>query len=197
MLKYTLINNNDFIRDVIKGKREFSGMKLKDCNLCNCKDYDKVISTLKESQDEPLIISYSDFSNVDARGLYLFNADARESDFHDANLANACFEGANLQKTNFYYTKLVNSNFIGSDLTEACLVNANLYKARLMGANLSRADLERTNLAESNIRSIKNLEEALNLDRIPPDNFRGILVTSAEKDILLRRLTKRLFVVED
>ena len=109
------------------------------------------------------------------------DADIDSSSFAYGNLTNANFTGANINHVSFKSAGLGNANFSnitgqkasfvrsylgGANFTNANLSHANFRNADLTLADFSGANLDGAYLSIESIASIKNLDQAQNLDKV-------------------------------
>ena len=119
----------------------------------------------------------ADLSGADLSHAELNYADLRDTDLNHAELSYAYLIGANLRDANLRFASLrdaylIDADLCGADLCGADLCGADLSHANLSGANLSGAILLAANLSGVILDEVKNLEEALYLEKA---NFKGTI----------------------
>ena len=123
-IQLIFIEGKEFIKKILSGERDFSGIELKEgFDLCGDDSFDELQEYLKKSdlKRNPINIERSKLRRLDADGLYLPFVQAK-----GVNLKHAVLMGANLE----------NAQLEMSDLRYA-----RLSRVKLVSANLSNADL--------------------------------------------------------
>ena len=192
------MKGEEFVRKILAGERDFSRIKLEEgFDLAGYEGFSEMLEYLIKTdlQKSPLILDYSELKGIKAKELYLPFVRGEEAHFEEADLREAYFEGAYFKGAGFGRADLHGANFCGAYLREAYFCRADLHGsyfegACFLGANFCRADLEMADL-----RRVKNLEDALYIERA---NFYNTRVTNKEKAIIKKALKKKqLFVVDE
>lgn len=190
--KLKKIKAAEFIKKILAGERDFSGIELPQETKLNS-EQTKILNAYLKSQDlksNPIILRGSclwKFNTI--KGIYLPFTDFGEasvqySDLFEADLESANFRKAELEGTDFSYADLSNANFEHARLSEAvfkhsCLRGANFNLAYIIGANFKRADL----------RDAKNLDRALEIEEA---YFKQTTVSKKDEKYLIRKLPKQV-----
>jgi len=146
MNKYSV---DQFVRAVIKGRRDFEGIKMPNARLVDEPQYEKFVKVL-ESSAEPLNMHGADLRKLVAWNGYFGEADLRATDLSGAN-----FSGAYLAKAKLCRADVAGTYFTRTDLIEADLTNIrNIDKA----LDINRASFQRT-IADEATRKI--IDEAI------------------------------------
>ena len=165
------MSGEEFVRRVLGGERDFSGIELEEG--FDLSGYDG----FGEMQDylgwhdlfmNPVLINGSKFYRVKAQGLYLPYAKGRK----------AVLAGADLKR---------------ADLSEADLEGADLEGAVLEGAVLEGVDLEGADLRRADLRGVRDLEYSIHLGSA---SYGGTIVTSEERRVIEKDLNSRILFDE-
>lgn len=151
MVERYFLPGNDFVHELLGGRRKFDGMQLeKDFVVSRHPHADELRAYLTQAdlQFRPLSFAYSDLSGLVMAGYRL--------DFVDAH--GALFSSAEFSGSSFLRAGLQNTDFTGARLVDASFRFANLHGATLARANLYHADFE-----EADLRSVQGLESAVHL----------------------------------
>ena len=200
MEKLTEISGDEFVKKVLSGERDFSGVSLKCFDLSTHESIQALQTCLTRENllRFPLILSGSNFFGLDAHNLALPYLKGKEvdlrkanlggtnlinSDFGGANLEGAYLRGANLQGAYLNGADLQKAYLNGADLQKAYLKGAYLQGAYLNGAYLEGANLEKADLQGADLRNTQNLKHAIKLGEAI---FKGTIVTPKEKEIIER-----------
>lgn len=142
---------NDFVHELLEGKRRFEDMRLeKDFVVSRHPRADELRAYLAQAdlRLHPLSFAYSDLSGVVMTGYRLDFADAHGTLFANAEFSGSSFLGAGLQN---------------ADFTGARLIDVSFRFANLHGATLAQANMYHTDFEEADIRSVEGLESAVHL----------------------------------
>lgn len=150
------INEEEFIRDLIKGIRIFE-----DVEISRGFDFTPFVSKIndvlqKSTEDKVLMIDGGKFVDIKAEGIYLRKMNTlwepeRSLLFVGSNLRKADLKGANLKNADFTNADLSNACLEKADLKNAVLHHADLSVAKIANADLSGADLSAANLEGANL----------------------------------------------
>lgn len=218
MVQLKSVKGEEFIKKVLEGERDFSGIKLeKRFDLSGHEGFGELQQYLKAQDFEkrPIILENARLRYVKARGLYLpfvkaRNADITGAEFREANLSHSDFgygkfnyahlENTELSNMNLEYAILKMAHFTNSNLEYSNLKDALLVRTVFRDANLSYSDLrntkigwanfQNTNFEHADLRDVKNLRDSLNLDSA---KFFETKVTSKEKAIISTLLSWKNF----
>ena len=173
---YTRVTEREFIKKVLSGERDFSGIELVDeydsalPSLTSFFKYNESVAYLiqQDLERNPINLSNSRLSVLKTIGLYL-----PYTNFDSADLEGAYLELANLE----------GSSFRKSMLGRACFIQANLG-----GSDFEGADFTSTNIVRAVLTRTKNLENALNLEHAI---FGDTYITVAEQSVIEKALERR------
>lgn len=187
------VKGKEFIKKVLSGERNFSGIELEEgFDLCGDDSFDELQEYLKKCnfKENPVNIEGSKLRHLDADGLYLPFVRAKGVNLKHAALMGANLENAQLEMSDLRYAKLsrvklTGANLRNADLRLADLNLASLIKAILAGANFEAADLEYTNMKRADLKDVKNLQWARFLKTV---NFQFADITNKEKEIIRQAL---------
>lgn len=180
-MKLNVVTGDEFIRKLLAGERDFSGVALPDFNLAGHYRYNELKEYLRRQDftNAPVKINNCYMVELFAPGVYLPGLKAEKADLRGANFREADLHGSDLRESYFRRANLAGSDLSGSNLREA-----DLWRAYMGGANLSRANLREANLwlsylagsnleetsffganlAEADLRGVKNLGNASNVN---------------------------------
>ena len=210
------MSGEEFVREVLGGERDFSGIALEaGFDLSGYDGFNEMQAYLKEQNlsRNPVIITGSKFYRVKARDLYLPYAKGRKAVLREADLGGADLVGAVLERADLERAVLAGAFLPGADLKRADLERAVLAGAVLVGADLKRANLERAVLEgadlreavlrgavlrgavlegavlrRADLRGVRKLEYSVNLGSA---SYGGTIVTPEEKSVIEKALNGR------
>ncbi len=136
-LKY--MSGNEFVRKILSGERDYSGIRLEAGFSLNGHESFNTLQDYLKKQDlrkSPIILSGSKLVDIGASEIHLPFTIAKETRFSDSTFENADFYGANFSGASFYDASLFSAN-----LENAILRDAGIAGASFNEANLKRADL--------------------------------------------------------
>ena len=129
----------EFVRKILSGERDFSGIELKQCNLKQLAGFDQLYGYLRRQdfKDSPLDFSKSwfqyvtfgnvnhvsypipsglNFSFVNGDDSWFVDSDLTYLNFENSSLRNVFFDNSNLQYVNFQSVDAHNTSFYGARL---------------------------------------------------------------------------------
>ena len=109
MRKVIPMTGNEFVERLLKGERDFSGIRLEDWfNLTGHEKFPKLQDHLLRSKlwNEPIILDAADLRYLQAGGIYWPFLRAEFADFR----------GANLEKSNLFRAKLGHANLFEASI---------------------------------------------------------------------------------
>jgi len=132
------MEGEDFVDELLGGRRNFSGIELYNFDMRDCEGFKKMQKYLQINsyESDPVVITGSSFIRIKAPGLYLPYLQAKGADLRYADLSGATLMDADLSNTDLRY----------ADLSGAMLLRADFW-----GANLSKADLRRARHLENTL----------------------------------------------
>ncbi|MDP8218298.1 MAG: pentapeptide repeat-containing protein [Candidatus Theseobacter exili] len=183
----------EFIRKILSGERNFSGIELEEgFDLCGDDGFDELQKYLRKSdlKGNPISIEGAKLRHLDADGLYVPFLKAKGVNLKHAALMGANLEKAQLETADLRYARLSRAMLSGANLKDADLRLADLNLASLIesilsGADFEAVDLEYTNMAKADLKGIKNLQWARFLKTV---NFQFADITGKEKEIIRQAL---------
>lgn len=148
-------------------------------------------------------LSNATFSNCRFSGCSFAKSNLSESFFVNCEFAQCNFEEINGLGANFMKSRIRSTIFVKAQLQESIFSDALLSEVDFTKANLSSANLERASVAgvnffrahlkKTNLKNLRALDEALNLEFAVYLNTR---VGEKEQLLLLSTMKKRFFSVE-
>lgn len=142
---------NDFVHELLAGRRTFNDMQLEKNFVVNHHPLADELRAYLARADlhlRSLSFAYSDLSGLVMTGYRL--------DFIDAH--GALFPSAEFSGSSFLRAGLQNTDFTGARLVDALFRFANLHGATLGRANVYHADFE-----EADLRSVQGLESTVHV----------------------------------
>jgi len=162
-MKLIKINADEFIKQVLIGERDFTGIDMIRENLSNNPNYQNLLIYLitQDLENEPLVLSESRLSRIEAIGLYAPHTIAENTQFYKAWLNGADFQSSNFKNARFGEALLRGTNMSYCNFKEAYLRNAqandnttftrsNFTNAKCMGMNARYVDLSYVNATGAN-----------------------------------------------
>jgi|TARA_Y100000310_G_scaffold38954_1_gene36577 uncharacterized protein YjbI with pentapeptide repeats len=204
------MKEEEFIKKVLSGERDFSEIKLVGLDLSGHEDYREIQRYLREQdlENSPIIFDGSDLGHLKALGLYLPYVKGHKVDLRCSQLSGANFYGANFERAFISFSDLSNVNLIQANLkysrlSKTCLIKTNFQRADLsvasmrgaclMGAHLGEANMMKANLTEADIRDVEMLRTAKNIEHMI---FGKTKVLLREKEIIEEALSQYNFRVQ-
>ncbi|GGA44371.1 pentapeptide repeat-containing protein [Okeania sp. KiyG1] len=143
-----------------------------------------------------------DFSGIDLRKRYFFDALLVDINLSGANLENALIEGhigntnlsgANLKKASLRHTYFIGTNLSYANLSGANLICADFTNSDLTGANLSGANLDATKFIGSNLTNADLTDIKIPRDPIVHYSTRpdGKLIINPSRGLDAKKLLSR------
>ena len=198
----TYMKGEEFVRKVVEGERDFSGIELeKGLDLHNVEGYSEMHEYLfrqdyekKDLKQNPIRINGSSFMYINANSLHMPYLIAEGANLRGTRLVGANLLRANLERANLATAELQDSYLLGANLSRANLWGAHLERADLEGANLRGTNFSVATLWATSFKNVKNLRSAKHLDLA---NCINLCVTPKERKIIKRLLVGRETFLDD
>ncbi|HEY9762355.1 MAG TPA: pentapeptide repeat-containing protein [Trichocoleus sp.] len=139
------MNAQELLGRYDQGIRDFTGIKLNECNLTGV--------SLPEIVLQGACLNVSNLSSANLIRSNLEGAQLNVTRLSGANLSYANLKGSKLNVANLIRVILAQADLTGASLIRAEMVRANLSRAQLVSVNLSEADLRESNLNWANLHS--------------------------------------------
>ncbi len=149
------VRGEEFIRKILVGERDFSGIALEDnFDLSGSDSFDEMQRYLQSQnlKEQPLHIEGSRFRQIKASGVYLPYTIGHGADFFGSvlrrvNLVRGRFNGTDFDFADFAYANLEKVDFsVFYGFSAGDTVHTRLWKANLQGSNIKGTDFEGANL---------------------------------------------------
>ncbi|MFQ5685737.1 MAG: pentapeptide repeat-containing protein [Candidatus Scalindua sp.] len=162
LMKETIVNWKDSLRDVDLRRVELGGYELNDANLegANLSDAILIHARLFRANLMYAILEGADLTRAELVRAKLKGARLDRANLVDADLSGANLSYAKLPKANLNSVNLDDANLMSAELVRTDLTSTRLNSAILMEANLNQAK----GLTIHQLKAVKTLYKVKNLD---------------------------------
>lgn len=146
----------EFIKKVMEGERDFTGVRLTDVDVAGDVFTFLELSDYLQKQDlkkQPIILNDAELEHIRAGQLWMPYLKAQRTSFKNAYFLGANFQFSNFSRSSFFNTDLQNANCQNCDFSSAYFKSTTLNKTQLKQANFKFSDLT----------GVKDLREAIDL----------------------------------
>lgn len=182
---------DEFVTKIIGGERDFCRIKLETgIELNNHDGFSLLYSKLShEPAEHPLLLSHANLSGIQIyRDLSLNYCIARHANFSNSTLAYVSFSHGDLTGASFTHGRQCWVHFEEAKLIGAKFNSVEMHQGWLRGADVENADFFNCRMTRSDLREIKNLDNAHNLEDA---TFRYVLTNWSNKRIIRKAMDKR------
>ena len=135
----------EFIKRVMEGERDFSGIKLTDRDTVDDHIYTFLeLGEYLKKQDlksSPIILDEAELEGIRAGVLWIPYLRANQASFKNAYFPNANFEHGDFRRSSFYNTQLQQANCSNCNFSSAYFKHTTLHSTILTHADFRMADM--------------------------------------------------------